>query len=167
MSEVKAIAKNLRGSPRKARRVADAVRGKNALYAIEALRYMPNRSALDIRKVVQSAVANAVNNNGMNAETLVVKSIMVDTAFTIKRMRAQSRGRGRSIMKRNCHITVLVGEPGKQTENVVKAETKAEKQVEVKTESKSEKTTAKKKIAAKATKPAKATTRAKSKATKK
>ncbi|MCA9379013.1 50S ribosomal protein L22 [Candidatus Dojkabacteria bacterium] len=167
MSEIKAVAKNLRGSPRKARRVADAVRGKNALYAIEALRYMPNKSALDIRKVVQSAVANAVNNNGMNAETLIVKSIMVDSAFTIKRMRAQSRGRGRSILKRNCHITVLVDEPKAEKGTAKAAAAPAEVKTEKKTAKKAETKETKKKVAAKTTKSKPATTKAKSKATKK
>lgn len=110
--EIKAYGKNIKGSPRKARIVADAVRGQNAVYAIQALQYMPKGAAAKIRKVVQSAVANAVNNYNMNADELIVTRIMVDQGLVYKRMHAQSRGRGRSILKRTSNITVFVGKKG-------------------------------------------------------
>lgn len=165
MNEVRAYAKNIKGSPRKARIVADAVRGKNAVYAIEALKYMPKGAALKIRKVVESAVANAVHNYNMDADTLVITKISVDPGFTLKRMHAQSRGRGRAIIKRTSNITVFVGRPGANKAANAKVEAKpaaadAEvKAVETKAEPKAKKETkttksTAKKAAPKAKKPA-------------
>jgi large subunit ribosomal protein L22 len=108
--EVKAQAKYLRGSAQKARLVADAVRGKKATYALEVLKYMRKAAAPEVRKVVQSALANAVNNFNLDPETLVVSQIMVDEAPMFKRGRAESKGRYRKILKRNNHVTVVLAE---------------------------------------------------------
>jgi large subunit ribosomal protein L22 len=110
MNEVKAIAKNVKGSPRKARIVADQVRGKNALYAVEALKYMQKGAATSVRKAVESAIANAVNNKNLSAQNLVITKIVVDAAPMYKRQRAESKGRARLILKRNSHITVYVAD---------------------------------------------------------
>lgn len=123
--EYKAQAKNVKGSPRKARIVADAVRGMNALYAIEALRYMRKGAALTVRKVVESAVANATHNHGVSPESLKITRIQIDGGLVMKRQRAASRGRARLILKRNSHITVYVGTPTAKSETVQAAKAEA------------------------------------------
>lgn len=167
--EVKAYTKNVKGSPRKARIVADVVRGQNALYAIEALRYMPKVAAQKVSKTIQSAVANAVHNHGMQAESLVVKQIMIDGGLTYKRMRAQSRGRGRTILKRTSNITVWVGDSSavevkttKKADKVSKSADVTEAEV-VESEAKKERSS-KTKAAPKAKKVVKAKQTAKAKA---
>ncbi|MBL8014922.1 MAG: 50S ribosomal protein L22 [Candidatus Doudnabacteria bacterium] len=155
--EVKAFAKNIKGSPRKARIVADVVRGQNALYAVEALRFMPKAAAHTVRKAIESAIANAVHNHNMQADALSVTKIMIDPGMTYKRMIPQSRGRGRMIIKRTSNITVWVGTKGAQVAEVAKepVKTKAAK-AETKTKTKTKKTAAKPKAAAKTKKTTKA-----------
>jgi large subunit ribosomal protein L22 len=131
MKEVKAIAKNVRSTARKTRIPADAVRGMNAGLALDVLKYMTKGAALDVRKVVASAMANAVENEKMDASKLIISQIFVDPAFTIKRFRPQSKGRVRSILKRNCHITVFVTDgsavaPKEAKSKVAKETVKAE-----------------------------------------
>ncbi len=151
MKEVKAVAKNVRGSARKARIPAAAVRGMRAEKALDVLKYMPRRAAHDVRKVVASAVANAVHNEGMESDKLIISKIHVDEAFTMKRYRPESKGRVRAIMKRNSNITVYVtdGAAEESKTKEVKAEKKSE---EKKTESK--KVESKKAEPKKKTKPA-------------
>lgn len=155
--EVKAFAKNIKGSPRKARIVADVVRGQNALYAVEALRFMPKAAAHTVRKAIESAIANAVHNHNMQADALSVTKIMIDPGMTYKRMIPQSRGRGRMIIKRTSNITVWVGTKGAQVAEVAEepVRTKAAK-AETKTKTKTKKTAAKPKAAAKTKKTTKA-----------
>lgn len=136
MKEVKAVAKNVRSSARKARIPADAVRGMNALYALDVLKFTPKKAAHDVRKVVASAVANAVNNEEMKAEDLTISKVFVDEAFTYKRWRPESKGRARGIMKRNCHITVYVTDQPQVDSKAAKAEQKQEQKAEEKKEEK-------------------------------
>ena len=97
-------------SPQKARLVADQVRGKPVEEALNILQFSPKKGADVIRKVVESAVANAENNAGADIDELKVKTIMVDEGPTLKRFRARAKGRGTRILKRTSHVTVIVAE---------------------------------------------------------
>jgi large subunit ribosomal protein L22 len=108
--EVTAKLLNARISPQKCRLVADVVRGKPVGNAIATLRFMPKKGAELVRKVIESAVANAENNNGADIDELKVHRVMIDTAPTLKRFAARAKGRGARIVKRNSHITVVVSD---------------------------------------------------------
>ena len=108
--EVRAIAKNIRISPRKVRLIVDAVRGKPVAEAISLLTFMPHKSAAEVRKVIQSAVANAENNYGLDAQDLYVARIYADEGPTLKRYRPRAHGRVSPLLKRSSHITAIVGE---------------------------------------------------------
>ena len=105
---MKAILNNYRQSPRKVRLVAKAVIGKSAQNATLILSFMPKRSADPIKKLIDSAVANARVNSGANVEDLMVKSIEVNKGVTLKRMRPRARGSGYPINKRTCHVVVTL-----------------------------------------------------------
>lgn len=105
---MKAILNNYRQSPRKVRLVAKAVIGKSAQNASLILSFMPKRSADPIKKLIDSAVANARVNSGANVEDLMVKSIEVNKGVTLKRMRPRARGSGYPINKRTCHVIVTL-----------------------------------------------------------
>jgi len=107
---VKAVAKDVGISPRKARLVVDMVRGKKVDEALTILNFLPTPSAKTVAKVIKSAVANAENNLQMAPVDLRVAAIFVDEARTLKRFRPKSRGRVSPILKRSSHITVLVEE---------------------------------------------------------
>jgi len=107
---VKAVAKDVGISPRKARLVVDMVRGKKVDEALTILNFLPTPSAKTVAKVIKSAVANAENNLQMAPADLRVAVIFVDEARTLKRFRPKSRGRVSPILKRSSHITVLVEE---------------------------------------------------------
>lgn len=111
--EARAIARYVRMSPRKMRRVVDLVRGKEVDEAINILHFTRKRAALPVEKALRSAVANMLNNPGakrVNAEDLYIKTIFVDGGYTLKRFRAGSMGRASRIRKRTCHVTVVVSE---------------------------------------------------------
>lgn len=108
--EAQAIAKTVRIAPRKARLVIDLVRGKHVSDADVILRNQSNKSSLLIHKVLTSAVANAVNNNGADKETLVVKEAFVNEGQTMKRIKFGSRGHVDPIKKRTSHITIIVSD---------------------------------------------------------
>ncbi|MGF7186141.1 large subunit ribosomal protein L22 [Desulfitispora alkaliphila] len=108
--EAKAVAKYIRISPRKARQVADLIRGKNINEAYALLKFTPNRATEPIGKALKSAVANAEHNFEMDSESLVVSSIYVDEGPTMKRFRPRAMGRADLIRKRMSHITVVVSE---------------------------------------------------------
>ena len=108
--EAKAILRTARISPQKARLVADQVRGLPAARALDLLKSSDKKAAHMIRKVVESAIANAENNQGADVDELRVKTIMVDEGPTLKRFMARAKGRGTRILKRTSHITVVVGE---------------------------------------------------------
>lgn len=109
VSEVKAVAKYIRVSPQKARSVANEVRGKDLREALGILKFANRKAADIIIKVVESAAANAENNNNMNKEDLYIKSILIDEGPTMKRFRARAQGRADQIRKRTSHVTVVVG----------------------------------------------------------
>ena len=108
--EAKAVARNIRISPQKARLVADLVRGKDVELAINTLRFMPKKGARIIRKLVESALANAGQNEAIDVDTLYVKTIFVDGGPTLKRIQPRSMGRANRILKRSSHITVVLDE---------------------------------------------------------
>ena len=97
-------------SPQKCRLVADVVRGKPVGNAINTLKYMPKKGADLVRKVLESAVANAEHNHGADIDELKVALIHIDAAPVLKRFAARAKGRGTRIVKRNSHITVAVSD---------------------------------------------------------
>ncbi|MBW1823363.1 MAG: 50S ribosomal protein L22 [Deltaproteobacteria bacterium] len=108
--ETVAVAKYIRMSPQKIRLVADLIRGKKVEDALNLLSFTPKASAPLISKVLKSAVANAGQKKGVDVDTLIVKSILVDEGPTMKRFRARAMGRGTSILKRSSHIKIIVEE---------------------------------------------------------
>lgn len=111
---MEALAKHLyaRSSAQKARLVADQVRGLPVEKALELLSYSPKKAAVLIKKVVDSAIANAEHNEGADIDELVVTKICVDEGPTMKRIMPRAKGRADRIMKRSCHITVVVSDRG-------------------------------------------------------
>jgi large subunit ribosomal protein L22 len=97
-------------SPQKCRLVADVVRGKPVGNAIATLKFMPKKGAELVRKVLESAVANAEHNHGADIDELKIALIQVDEAPQLKRFAARAKGRGTRIVKRNSHITVAVSD---------------------------------------------------------
>jgi len=108
--ETRAVAKYVRIAPRKVRRVVDLVRGQYVEDALKTLQFLPNRAAKHVRKVVQSAAANAENNFALDLETLKITTVFVDAGPTMKRLQPRAMGRAYRILKRSSHITVVVGE---------------------------------------------------------
>jgi large subunit ribosomal protein L22 len=108
--QVKAILRHARISPQKCRLVADAVRGMPVGNALATLKFMPKKGAELVRKVLESAIANAEHNNGADIDDLKVARIEIDMAPTLKRMAARAKGRGSRIVKRNSHITIQVSD---------------------------------------------------------
>jgi len=108
--EAKAVLRGTRISPQKARLIADLVRGKEAEVAINTLRFMPKKGARIIRKLLESAVANASQNEAIDIDTLYVKKIFVDGGSMLKRIRPRAMGRASRILKRSSHITVILDE---------------------------------------------------------
>ena len=108
--ETKAVAKYIRISPQKARLVADVVRGMDVDNAITTLKFMPKKGARVLRKVIESAVANAIQTEKVDADTLYVKTILIDGGPMLKRFRPRAMGRATRILKRTSHITVVVDE---------------------------------------------------------
>jgi large subunit ribosomal protein L22 len=107
--EVKAVAKNIRVSPRKLRPLVNMVRGMSVAEALTSLEFTATPKAKVIAKVVKSAAANAENNYQMSPDLKIIR-IFVDEAPTMKRYRPRARGRVGSILKRASHITVFVAE---------------------------------------------------------
>jgi large subunit ribosomal protein L22 len=111
---MKAILKNYRQSPRKVRLIADLIRGKKVDDAMVQLSFVSKRASSALIKLLQSAVANAAQNNGVS-RGLVVSSIEVNEAPVIKRWRARARGRAAQILKRSSHVTLVLGVAGSDT----------------------------------------------------
>ena len=108
--QVSAKLKHAHISPQKCRLVADQVRGLPVEKALDVLMYSPKKAAVIVRKVLESAIANAEHNEGADIDELKVDSIFVNEGRTLKRFRARAKGRGTRILKRNSHITVTVGD---------------------------------------------------------
>ena len=107
---VSAVLRGTRLSAQKARLVADLVRGKSVDKALNVLAFTPNKGAGVIKKVLESAIANAEHNEGADIDTLKVTEIFVDQGPVLKRFTARAKGRGNRITKPTCHITVTVGD---------------------------------------------------------
>ena len=107
---VSATLKYARISPQKCRLVADAVRGQTVASALSTLGFMPRKGAAIVKKVLESAVANAEHNHGADIDELKVANIRVDEAPTFRRYKPRAKGRSNRIIKRNSHITVQVAD---------------------------------------------------------
>jgi ribosomal protein L22 len=105
---VRASAKYLRLAPRKARLVADQVRGMPIADAVPLLQFSPRGAAREIQKLIESAMANAENNHDLVAEEMRVAQIHVDEGPTLRRWRARARGRATRIDKKTCHVSVAL-----------------------------------------------------------
>ncbi|MFV0478876.1 MAG: 50S ribosomal protein L22 [Parahaliea sp.] len=108
--EVAARLKGARISAQKARLVADQVRGMPVEKALDLLEFSPKKAAHIVKKILDSAIANAENNEGADVDELKVSSIFVDEGMTMKRLRPRAKGRADRIFKRSCHITVKVSD---------------------------------------------------------
>jgi large subunit ribosomal protein L22 len=108
--QVSAVLSNTRLSAQKARLVADLVRGKPVEQALNILAFSPKKGAVLIKKLLESAIANAEHNEGADIDALTVKTIYVDKGPSLKRFMARAKGRGAKIEKQTCHITLTVGD---------------------------------------------------------
>lgn len=109
--QVKAVARYIRMSPHKVRRVLDQIRGKSYREALIILEFMPYRACDPILKVLRSAVANAENNIGLDPASLVISEAFADAGPSLRRYRPRAQGRAYQIRKPTCHITIAVA-PG-------------------------------------------------------
>ena len=110
MSEVAAVLRGARLSAQKARLVADTIRGKQVEEALNILEFSSKKGADLMKKVLESAIANAEHNDGADVDELRVSTVFVDEGMTMKRIRPRAKGRADRIFKRTCHITVKVSE---------------------------------------------------------
>src|SRR5512132_3244684 len=110
MAETKAILRGVRLSVDKGRLVADLIRGKKVDQALNVLNFTQKKGAVIIKKVLESAIANAEHNDGADIDELKVKTIYVEQAESLRRFTARAKGRGNVIMKQTCHIHVVVGD---------------------------------------------------------
>ncbi|MFY0666160.1 MAG: 50S ribosomal protein L22 [Natronospirillum sp.] len=108
--ETKAVLRGARLSAQKGRLVADLIRGKKVEEALDILTFSPKKGAAIIKKVLESAVANAEHNDGADIDELKVSTIFVDEGMTMKRIRPRAKGRADRVLKRSCHITVKVAD---------------------------------------------------------
>ena len=108
--DVKASGKYMRISPQKVRKIVGAVKGQPVESGLNTLKFMPQKAATMVEKIVRSAVANADQNAGLDVDQLVIKNIIVDEGPMLKRFRPRARGRATRILKRTSHITVIVGQ---------------------------------------------------------
>ena len=108
--ETRAILHGARLSAQKGRLVADMIRGKPVDQAMSLLAFMPKKGAAIIRKVLESAIANAEHNDGADIDTLKVKTIHVERGMFQRRFQARAKGRGNRVLKHTCHIFITVGD---------------------------------------------------------
>jgi large subunit ribosomal protein L22 len=108
--ETRAIARHVRIAPRKARLVADLVRGKLVAEALTILKFTPRKGSRLISKTLRSAVANAENTRMMDVDNLFIKAIYVDDGPRMKRWQPRAMGRATRLLKRTSHVTVIVAE---------------------------------------------------------
>jgi large subunit ribosomal protein L22 len=125
---MKATLQTYRQSPRKVRLLADLIRGKKIVEALNNLQFADKRAGPIFAKLLKSAVANAVNNDSLKAEDLFVKEVSVNQGVTMKRMMPRARGSGARINKRTSHLAIVLGV------KEIKSESKKAKKAEVKTE---------------------------------
>tara|TARA_B100001013_G_scaffold252564_1_gene157210 strand:+ start:262 stop:600 length:339 start_codon:yes stop_codon:yes gene_type:complete len=110
MIEVRAKLRSARVSSQKARLVANQIRGKQVEEALDILTFDLQKSAHIVKKILESAIANAEHNKGLDIDTLYVSKIVVDESFTIKRIRPRARGRADRYFRRSCNIALTLEE---------------------------------------------------------
>jgi|SRR5438874_7662537 len=110
MMQTKASLRGARLSAQKGRLVADLIRGKPVDQAISILSFSPKKGAAIMRKLLESAIANAEHNDGADIDTLKVKQIYVERGMFLKRFQARAKGRGNRVLKHTCHIFITVGD---------------------------------------------------------
>jgi large subunit ribosomal protein L22 len=108
--QVRAVAKDIGIPPRKMRLVTNAVKGLRVNEALAVLQFLPNGGAQPVSKVVASAAANAENNYNLDPDNLYILNITTDDGFRIKRVKPRSHGRAARILRRYCHVTVVVSD---------------------------------------------------------
>lgn len=108
--EVRAVSRYARISPRKVRILVPAIKGVQVDQGLKRLKYMPQKGAEILEKLVRSAAANAEHNHNIDVDRLVIQNVVADQGPTLKRFRARARGRGTRILKRTAHITVVLAE---------------------------------------------------------
>lgn len=108
--EVAAKLKGARLSAQKARLIADQIRGKSVAEALNVLNFSTKKAAHLMKKILESAIANAEHNEGADVDELSVANVIVDEAVTLKRIKPRAKGRADRILKRSCHITVAVAD---------------------------------------------------------
>jgi len=109
-NEARSVVRNLRVSPQKLNEVAGMIRGMKADKALATLSFSRRRIAIDVKKALQSAIANAENNHSLDVDRLVVREAHVGKGLVMKRFRARARGRGARILKPFSHLTIVVSE---------------------------------------------------------
>ncbi len=97
-------------SAQKARLVADQIRGKSVEHALDILAFSPKKASLIVKKLLNSAIANAEHNEGADVDELKVSTIFVNEGMTMKRIKPRAKGRADRILKRTCHITIKVAD---------------------------------------------------------
>jgi len=108
--ETRAVLRGVRLSSQKGRLVADLIRGKPVDKALSILAYTPKKGAPLLKKVLESAIANAEHNDGADVDALKVKSVHVERGTVLKRFHARAKGRGTRVTKHTCHIYITVGD---------------------------------------------------------
>lgn len=108
--QVRAVSRYVRISPTKVRKVIAAVKGKPVEVGLNSVKFMPQKAAGILEKLIRSAVANADQRDDIDVDNLVIRNITADPGPTLKRFRARARGRGTRILKRTSHITVILAE---------------------------------------------------------
>lgn len=114
MVEVAARLRDTRLSAQKCRLICDQIRGKSVEHALDILKFSTKKAAAIVKKVVESAIANAEHNAGADVDELKIKTIYADQGAMYKRMHARAKGRGCRILKPTCHITVIVSDEEKK-----------------------------------------------------
>lgn len=120
--EARAYLRNERISPRKVQIVLDLIRNKPVDVALATLEYTPKAASPIVSKLLKSAVANAVNNEGCDEDSLYVSECFVNAGPTLKRMRARAKGSGARILKRTSHITIAVSEKAEEKKESAESE---------------------------------------------
>jgi large subunit ribosomal protein L22 len=108
--ETRAVLRGVRLSAQKGRLVADMIRDKAVDKALSILAFTPNKGAALMRKVLESAIANAEHNDGADIDTLKIKKVHVERGTPLKRFHARAKGRGTRVTKQTCHIYITVGD---------------------------------------------------------
>lgn len=141
---MKAILKNYRQQPRKTRLVANFIRGKKVTQALTELSHLDKRAAGSFKKLIESAIANAKEREGIDREHLIIKTVRIDKGVTFKRFRPRARGRAAPINKRSSHILIILAQEKQVDEKIVADKVASAKKVKKETTKVAVKSTTKK-----------------------